>query len=248
MIGENYIHFYDIDSTNNYLKNNWRDLPSETVVRASVQNSGYGRKGNHWSSELGGLWYSVLFKPKSRPLNPWHYVRVFSLAIYDTLAKYSINAKIKWPNDLLVNDKKICGIVGESIITGKVPNAIIVGIGINVNNDIPYHLKNYAVNLKSLIDKEVSVEKIMNEINHKAYNSYYLRYLKEKSVSVITKKWLKVLNIKINDEVTLINFNEKKENVFIEKITPDYLEVIDIDGNIKKIYAGEISVRKSGGK
>lgn len=243
MIGDKKIEFYSIDSTNAYLKRNYKKFPSETVVIAKKQTEGYGRKGNYWYSEKGGLWYSVLFKPLKRPMNPWHYVRIFSLSIFDILNKYNIKAKIKWPNDILVDNKKICGIASEGIIKGKKPEAIIVGIGMNVNNEIPYELRNIAISLKDLIGREAKLEKLLYEINHRVYNSYYIKYLKDKSVSIITKKWLERLNIKKGDLVD-IKFSDSIETATIIEITPDYVLVKDKNSNEKKLYAGDISLKK----
>lgn len=243
MIGDRTIGLYSIDSTNAYLKMNYKNFPSETVVVAKKQTEGYGRRGNYWHSDKGGLWYSVLFKPSKRPMNPWHYVRIFSLSIYDVLTKYNIKAKIKWPNDILVDDKKICGIASEGIIKSKKPEAIIVGVGMNVNNEIPYELRDIAVSLKELIGREAKLEKLLYEINHRAYNSYYIKYLKDKSVSIITKKWLERLNIKKGDIVS-VKFNDSTETARVIEITPDYVLINDKNNNEKKLYAGNISLQK----
>ncbi|MDK2946004.1 biotin--[acetyl-CoA-carboxylase] ligase [Geotoga petraea] len=243
MIGDRTIELYTVDSTNAYLKRNYKNFPSETVVVAKKQTEGYGRRGNYWYSDKGGLWYSVLFKPSKRPMNPWHYVRIFSLSIYDVLTKYNIKAKIKWPNDILVDDKKICGIASEGIIKSKKPEAIIVGVGMNVNNEIPYELRDIAVSLKELIGREAKLEKLLYEINHRAYNSYYIKYLKDKSVSIITKKWLERLNIKKGDIVS-VKFNDSTETARVIEITPDYVLIKDKNNNEKKLYAGDISLQK----
>lgn len=243
MIGDRTIEVYSIDSTNAYLKRNYNNLPSETAIIAKKQTNGYGRRGNNWISNYGGLWYSVLFKPLKRPMNPWHYVRIFSLAIYDTLQKYDIKSKIKWPNDILVENKKICGIASEGIIKGKKPEAIIVGIGMNVNNEIPDELSDVAISLKNLINREVKIEKLLYEINHRAYNSYYVKYLKDKSVSIITKKWLERLNIKKGDIVN-VKTSDNIETAEVINITPDYVLIKNNNFNEKKLYAGDISIKK----
>ena len=121
MIGDRTIELYSIDSTNAYLKRNYKNFPSETVVIAKKQTEGYGRRGNNWVSNYGGLWYSVLFKPLKRPMNPWHYVRIFSLAIYDTLEKYNIKANkiITVPNTPSRKIFNIDNINGEIVDTYK---------------------------------------------------------------------------------------------------------------------------------
>ncbi len=87
MIGDNLILLDKVDSTNNYIKKHWHELPSETVVWALEQTEGYGRNNKRWYSPLGGLWFSVLFKPRKRPLIPYFYLRMYSLVIYNVLKK-----------------------------------------------------------------------------------------------------------------------------------------------------------------
>jgi BirA family biotin operon repressor/biotin-[acetyl-CoA-carboxylase] ligase len=113
----------------------------------------------------------------------------------------------------------------------------------NVNNEIPYELRDIAVSLKELIGREAKLEKLLYEINHRAYNSYYIKYLKDKSVSIITKKWLERLNIKKGDIVS-VKFNDSTETARVIEITPDYVLIKDKNNNEKKLYAGDISLQK----
>ncbi|BBE31273.1 biotin--[acetyl-CoA-carboxylase] ligase [Tepiditoga spiralis] len=243
MIGDRTVFFQKINSTNTYLKENYQKFPSESVVWAEEQTSSYGRRGNSWTSSKGGLWFSTIFKPKKRPMNPWHYVRLYSLTIYDIITKYNVNCKIKWPNDILIDNKKVCGILSEAIYKGKNIEAIIVGVGLNVNNKIDGDLKNIGISLSEITSREFNLKKLLSEINHKAYYTYYLKYLKDKSVSVITKKWISALNIKINDEVKIKKVDGNIIYGKIKRINPDYIEITDENFEDKIMYAGEISVR-----
>lgn len=241
MIGDRTIFFDIIDSTNKYLKDNWIDLPSETVVWARKQINGIGRKGNLWVSEKGGLWFSVLFKPSKRTKNPGYYIKMYSLTLYDLFKKYKLKTTIKWPNDLLINNKKICGIMAENIYKNSFPVAVIVGVGINVNNDVEkYNFDYKATSLKNEINKEIKLTKLLNEINHIAYNKYYLKYMKEHAVSILTKKWIKRLNLKKGDLVNIYNKEENYYNVKILDLTENFIQVIDQNENIMKIYNGNI--------
>ncbi|NUU97633.1 biotin--acetyl-CoA-carboxylase ligase [Marinitoga sp. 1138] len=244
MIGDKIIHFDTINSTNIFLKEHWKDLPSETVVWADKQTGGYGRMKRQWIADRGGLWFSVLFKPTNiRPYNPWHYVRLYSLAIHDILKdKYKLETVIKWPNDLLVNEKKICGILGEAVFTGVIPSAIIVGVGLNVNNKIPEELKDIATSYIEEKNKKLHLEKLLKQINSHAYYKYYLKYFKRDKISAFTKQWIKKLNIRNGDFIKIIFQNEEKRGKIIS-IHGDYLEV-EFESGIEKVYAGEVSLRK----
>ena len=245
MIGDKTLYFDVIDSTNKFLKDNWMDLPSETVVWAKKQISGRGRKGNLWISEEGGLWFSTLFKPSKRTIEPQYYIKMYSLAICDMLSKYKINAKIKWPNDVLIKNEKICGIMAENIFLNSRAYAVIVGVGININNQTYEGFENPATSLYEQTNKKVNLEKFLNELNHKVYYNYYLKYTKKMSLNVLTKKWKKNLNIFPEMEV-LVQYPEGKiEKVKILEIYPDYLEVANYENEIKKIFSGEIKLIKN---
>ncbi|KAF2956784.1 biotin--acetyl-CoA-carboxylase ligase [Marinitoga sp. 38H-ov] len=243
MIGDKIIYFDTIDSTNKFLKENWKELPSESVVWASKQIGGYGRMKREWVSPRGGLWFSVLFKPKNRPMNPWHYVRLYTMAVKDVLKKYKLDTIIKWPNDLLVNNKKICGILGEGIYTGKTFAAIIVGVGLNVNNRIPEELKNIATSYIEEKNKELNLERLLKQINSTAYYNYYIKYFKNNTISIFTKKWISNLNIRNGDFIKIISQNDEKRGKIVS-IHGDYLEIMFENGIIENVYAGEVSLRK----
>lgn len=196
-----------------------------------------------WISPRGGLWFSVLFKPKNRPMNPWHYVRLYTMAVKEVLKKYRLNSVIKWPNDLLVNDKKICGILGEGIYTGRAFAAIIVGIGLNVNNKIPNELNDIATSYIDEKNKELNLEKLLKQINNTAYYNYYIKYFKNNTISVFTKKWISNLNIRNGDFIKIISQNGEKRGKIVS-IHGDYLEVMLENGIIENVYAGEVSLRK----
>ncbi len=243
MIGDNIIVLDKVPSTNKFLKDNWQKFPSETVVWALEQTEAYGRKKDKWYSPFGGLWFSVLFKPRKRPLIPYYYVRMYSLAVVDLLKRrYNLEAIIKWPNDILVDGKKICGILGESIYSGDKPSCVIVGVGMNVNNDLTEDLSSSAVSLKQLIGKEATLNKILRELNHIAYHSYYLKYFKPKTISNLTKIWINNLNIKKGDKVRLKTLSGKIVIGELVDIKSDYLKILDDKGEIKEYNSGEISV------
>jgi BirA family biotin operon repressor/biotin-[acetyl-CoA-carboxylase] ligase len=243
MIGDNIIVLDKVPSTNKFLKDNWQKFPSETVVWALEQTEAYGRKKDKWYAPFGGLWFSVLFKPRKRPLIAYYYVRMYSLAVVDLLKRrYNLEAIIKWPNDILVDEKKICGILGESIYSGDKPSCVIVGVGMNVNNDLTEDLSSSAVSLKQLIGKEATLNKILREINHIAYHSYYLKYFKPKTISNLTKIWINNLNIKKGDKIRLKTLSGKIVIGELVDIKSDYLKILDDKGEIKEYNSGEISV------
>lgn len=226
MIGEEIEVLYEIDSTNEFLKKNYRSFHDGAIVVAIKQTAGKGRMGRVWYSPEGGLWYSVLFKPKIH-LNLHVYTKIFSIAIVEVLKKIKVKAYIKWPNDIYYNGKKLCGILSEAVSENNNVVAIVVGIGINVNNDIPDELKDVAVSLKEILKKKIKITYLLDEINKHAWN-ILVSYRNE--TENITKMWKKYLAPKEGERVKL-NHEGKIVEGTILKIT-DSLMYVDLGGKV----------------
>ncbi|PLV58979.1 biotin--[acetyl-CoA-carboxylase] ligase [Thermotoga sp. KOL6] len=231
MIGEKIVSFETINSTNRFLMENHTNYPDGTVVVALKQTSGYGRNKRIWYSPKGGLWFSVLFKPRKQ-IEPSFYTRLFSVSVVRTLEKFKIHVNIKWPNDIYLYGRKLAGVLSEGIFEGKKPVAIVVGVGINVNNDIPEELKTQAISLKEIMNKEFSLMKLLEMILKNA-RILLRKYTKKKEA--LTRIWKRYLIQKEGDILHLREGGQEKLGRIV-KITSDYL-LIEIDGEIKKIYS-----------
>ncbi len=148
----NMIRFDSVDSTNTTAL----DYPVGSVVVASQQVKGRGRFDRSWSSSLGGLWFSLVLGSARRP---FEYTFIASLAVLD-----HVGGCVKWPNDVYVKGKKICGILSEGVSVGSKLDKIIVGVGVNVNNTLPDDLKEIGISLSSVAGKEVDVEELLSKI------------------------------------------------------------------------------------
>ena len=150
------IHFNELDSTNKYIKRNIEELGHMTVVVCDKQTSGIGRVSHIWESEENkNLTFSILIKEKVRE----DITLFIGYLVHKLLNRYHINSLIKWPNDIIVNDKKICGILVEAIWSEDVN--YIIGIGINVNQEEFNNLN--ATSIKNEIDKEINIQILLNE-------------------------------------------------------------------------------------
>ncbi|MDR0332184.1 MAG: biotin--[acetyl-CoA-carboxylase] ligase [Dysgonamonadaceae bacterium] len=131
------IRLDEIDSTNNYLKQLVREqlLAEGTVVIAEFQTGGRGQQGNSWFSSKGdNLLFSLLLCPKKLPANEMFFIScIASLAIERTLSGFIDNVRIKWPNDIYWNDKKIGGILIENNLQEESVKSSVIGIGLNIN-------------------------------------------------------------------------------------------------------------------
>ncbi len=155
-----FLRFDEIDSTNDYLLENYKDLEDGTVVIALSQLSGKGRRGRNWLSSEGMLPFSILLKgdkyDKARSILPL----LAASSLIEALAKKGIDAYLKWPNDVYLNDKKCAGILLEGIYKEK-QEAIVIGIGINVNQaSFPPSLP-LATSLRIETKKEFNLDEIV---------------------------------------------------------------------------------------
>lgn len=136
-IGSKVIQLSSVDSTNNYaamLVSNDNAVHG-TVILADEQTAGRGQRGAKWQSESGSnLLMSIILKPDNLSVDrQFLLTQIASLAVVDLLRKIGLSAHIKWPNDIYVGDRKICGMLIENNLSGAVIRSSIIGIGLNVN-------------------------------------------------------------------------------------------------------------------
>ena len=169
------LYFKELDSTNSYLKKYYQKLPKNTLVLTDVQTGGYGRKGRSWVSEnADNLYFSFLLDVSFFKGDVLNITQLLSLAIADTIQEgFGLDIKIKWPNDLYYQGKKLCGILCELVGDGE--NLFVVaGVGLNVN-DAPDIKESYeAICLKTILGKELDKQNILNDISDSLTNYLYL--------------------------------------------------------------------------
>jgi BirA family biotin operon repressor/biotin-[acetyl-CoA-carboxylase] ligase len=179
-IGSNLIFLPEVDSTNSYaielLKN--VNLPEGTVIHTANQTSGRGQRGNVWNTLPGhNLTLSVILKPGFLELkDQFRLYQISALACYDVMTEIldqsQFDIKIKWPNDILVNEKKIAGILIENIVNNTTINFSVIGIGINVKQG-EFDEKINATSLQILTKTELNLEAILRLLC-KYLEKYYL--------------------------------------------------------------------------
>ena len=136
----------ETDSTNEEARRRFSDLDNLSVLSAYCQTSGRGQRGNTWESETGkNLTFSIIVKfgaelgksgvsiSQIRAVDQFAISEITALSIVDLLGLHGISAKIKWPNDIYVEDRKICGILIENALSGNMLSHSIIGVGLNVN-------------------------------------------------------------------------------------------------------------------
>ena len=163
IIGKDVFYFKSISSTNIYAKKIAEKVNKEgAVVIADIQTHGRGRKNRAWLSPFGGLWFSIILRPKILPEYGMFVTMVASISIAQAIKEITgLDPVIKWPNDLLIFGKKVCGILTEfEDKNGKIVY-VVVGIGINVNNKINKQIKKTATSLSIELGRDISRVKFL---------------------------------------------------------------------------------------
>ena len=180
-----------IDSTNTYLKK-LKKPTEDTLIIAKKQTGGRGTKGRSFICEEGGVYLSLLRLNPCLAKDSFSIMMNSAVSVVNTLHAFDINAKIKWPNDIIVNGKKICGILIENVFEGEEVAKSIVGIGLNVNNPIAEEIRDIAISTKEVLSKELSIGTVIatlifNLYQPTSYEEYrkHLLYIGEE-VNVIT--------------------------------------------------------------
>lgn len=243
-IGGEIIYLDSVDSTNNYARDRAAGGCSEgLVIIADMQTAGRGRLGRNWATpKASSIAFSVVLKPEIKPFKASGITLVVGTAVCRALRyKTSMDVGIKWPNDIILNRKKLCGILTEINAGMDVVNYIITGVGINVNiKEFPEDLKDIATSLSlelgNVVSRKDILVSVLSEIE-KTYEDFKVNGLNNimdeyKSYSVTLGNFVKVTSI-----------NDIMEGEAIE-ITDDGLLVVKLkDGMKKKVISGDVSVR-----
>lgn len=152
--------FESLTSTNDYVKEKRREKENLIVIARS-QTGGRGTKGRSFSSEKGGIYVSVLTHYQDLcASDAFRIMQGAAAAVCETLYSFGLTPQIKWPNDIFVNGKKICGILIENTFSGKNVASSVVGIGLNVSNRLPKELSLIATSMHAESSKACSVEEV----------------------------------------------------------------------------------------
>ena len=245
IFGKRYVYMDTTESTNLEARRLAQQGAEEgTVVVTEEQAAGRGRLSRGWYSPFGkGLWFSLILRPDFPPVEAPKCTLMAAVALTKAFHKMGLtDAGIKWPNDLLVNGRKLVGILTEMNAEMDCINYIIIGMGINVNIDkeeMPEEIQNIATSLSQITGKKISRLKLLNKI------LYYLEHLyiicQEEGFAPILDEWRKY-SITLNQHIRVIGTNEVLEGIAVD-IDDDGALLVNIDGQIKRVLAGDVSIR-----
>ena len=230
------LHLTEVNSTNTYLKTRQANLPHATVVYADCQTAGRGRYDRAWVSQEGGLYFSVLLKP---PYNLFlsNLTQLMALSICQALETYGLSPAIKWPNDVQINQQKISGILSEAVFDKTAFEAVVLGVGINVNQDDVKHVGQPATSLKAL-GVQTSREEVLENVLRFFWQGYPA--LCEKGFETIRAEYIKRFAA-LGKEIT-VKDGEKTISGLAEGISPRGTLLLRTPQGLQEIYIGDILV------
>ena len=239
------IYFYEqTDSTNNCIKTLAREGKQEGVIAvAEIQTAGKGRRGKKWQSPKGtGVWFSMLLKPHIMPSEAPVLTLLAGLAVCRAIRQQTaLQSKIKWPNDILISDKKVCGILTELDAEMDSVHFVITGIGINVNMEtFPEELKQTATSLRIEKGQTISRKNIIKAVLEE-FEKIYLQYEKDCNFLPFREEYKKYC-VNIGKELQVFS-----KQPFVAKgidITEQgELLVQKQTGEKVVVFSGEVSIR-----
>lgn len=239
-IGKNLLFLLEVESTNTYAMDLLRNVNAieGTVVYTDYQTSGKGQRGAQWNSRnASNITVSVILKPNFLDIKQSFYLsKISALAVYDVLAEIltgsQYDIKIKWPNDILVNKKKIAGILIENNFYNQSIQHSVIGVGLNVNQTEFGDLPN-AISLKNLVLKDFDRQKILEKLCE-YLEKWYLK-LKESKFELIDEAYLEKL-FGLNQNLTFKDFQEFSFDGEIIGVTNDGKLRVELLGGVEKNY------------
>ena len=244
-VAKEVLYFDTIDSTNTKAQElAEKGYPSGTLVVADKQESGKGRRGRNWVSPSGtGIFMTLMIKPDINPNNASMLTLVAALAVAKAITSVTgEKALIKWPNDIVINGKKVCGILTEMNAQFDYINHIVVGIGINVHNEsFPEEISQMASSL--MIEaggKRFHRAQIIAE-TMSYFEQYYDTFLKTQDLSALVREYDELL-VNRNKSVRVLDPKEPFDGKAMG-ITPKGELIVDTWESRKLVSSGEVSVR-----
>ena len=243
--GSNVVYYDEIDSTNNRAKEAGDNkAPHGTLFVADMQVAGKGRRGRVWQSPAGSsIYMTILLYPEISPLKAPQLTLVMAIAVAEGIKEVTgLDTKIKWPNDIVVNGRKICGILTEMSTEIDYINHVVIGAGINVNqDDFPEDIRKTASSLKMELGKQVKRSELIAAIM-KSFEKDYEIFVKTEDLSGLQELYNSML-VNLDRDVKVLEPGNEYEAHALGINKTGELIVRTAEGEEKEIYAGEVSVR-----
>lgn len=243
--GKKVVYYDETDSTNNQAKAYGEKGEAHgTLFVADMQASGKGRRGRVWVSPAGSsIYMTILLHPDVLPTKAPQLTLVMAMAVAEGIRKVTgLETKIKWPNDIIVHGRKVCGILTEMSTEIDYINYVVIGVGINVNQEtFPEEIRDTATSLKietgSSVRRSVLIATIME-----CFEQFYEVFMTTEDLSGLQERYNAML-VNLGREVRVLEPGNEYEAHALGINRTGELIVRTVDGQEKEIYAGEVSVR-----
>ncbi|MCW8850142.1 MAG: biotin--[acetyl-CoA-carboxylase] ligase [Melioribacteraceae bacterium] len=240
-IGRNFIYCEEINSTNKYLLQSEKKLFHGTTIFSEFQEDGKGRLNRPWLSNKGeNLTFSVLLKKNLSKYNPNHISLAASLAVSMAIENlYQLKTDLKWPNDVLIQNKKVSGILLESTSNGEDLDKIVIGVGVNTNQTKfvgDYRIQPTSV--KYELKREVKRERLLSEILNVLEG---LLDEAKNNPKKLLNDWREKCRM-IGEHVVIENAGEKKYGIFYDLDANGFM-ILKTGDKIEKITNGDINIK-----
>ncbi len=245
-IGKNLYVFNEVKSTNTVAKFlSTNNIPDGSVIISEKQTAARGRLGKSWESPLGGVWLSIVLNPHVDHSKLPLITLATGVAVAKTLEKFGIeNPEIKWPNDILIKGKKVCGILTEAITKFNTIESVIIGVGIDVNVDIdkfPEPIKNSSTTIERELGKKGNENLLIKTFLEEFEGISDL--FDNEGYEAILKEWRK-RSYSIGKIVEVREpFNKYYDGYVLGISREGALVVEKIDGTLEKVISGECIIK-----
>lgn len=243
--GNTVYSYEEIDSTNAEAMRLAKDGENHgTLVTAKKQYAGRGRRGRTWASEdADNIYMSLLLRPKFSAEKAPMLTLVMAYSVAKVLREQEdLEVKIKWPNDLVIGKKKICGILTEMKMEGRAISSVIIGVGMNVNvENFPKELRDKATSLKKEAGREFCCIDLIAKIME-SFEENYNRFVEMEDLSFMQDEYNEML-VNCGKQVRILEPNNEYEAFALGINEEGELLVEKEDGKIERVFSGEVSVR-----
>lgn len=245
LIGRNLYHFYDVDSTNSFaarLIAHRRSIPEGTVIIAEAQTAGRGRLGRSWHSQReAGIYFSMVLFPKAPPSLAPLFTLATAVAMHNAVERYTgLDIDIKWPNDLMTGQKKICGILSEIQAEVDLVKTMIIGVGLNANHEeLPEDIAGRATSLRIASGRIQSRIEILLEF-FEEFETIYMDFERKGPRSIIDQ-WTRFSSF-ANGRKIEIHDGVRKIAGITRGLNPlGALKIEQKGGQIEEVYSGDVA-------
>jgi BirA family biotin operon repressor/biotin-[acetyl-CoA-carboxylase] ligase len=243
LFGKRIYHFFKTDSTNRVaMQLGYAGEPEGAVILAEEQGAGRGRAGRTWHSErAAGVYATLLLRPRISPVQAPLLTMMAGLSAHAAIqSQTDLQLDLKWPNDLVLNGKKLGGILTEMYADTSLVHFVIVGIGINVNQEkFPAELSGIATSLRVETGKNLSRLELLARLLRE-FETDYNRFLREGAKSV-TDRFTRASSYAVGKKVRVTNGRDTFNGVTAGLVPEGLLQVEREDGKIVTVIAGDVT-------